>query len=336
MSGKNNMHWHGKIRIKPKFSDSNIPLVYKSDFNFGEYGEIEEKLVFSSWGDPHFGDLNFNLHSKIGQLKEQKYLFHEINILSDDEHTNLILDIQHLLFTPNKCIFLSEVNVFFDNFKYHEEKSPNEQLALNAIIEFDAINGLETVLYRLAKVHAIPYWHTTKEEVSFSTSQVDNGLVLNGIGKLHYFRTIKFNLYEGVKHSRFFAKTNKLSIETSVQLFIQSHFKDFVIYLKHQKKTNYHVITADDQMQTYCDFMGDFEGNSLLMDNILLIDNSLLMFGKLKIGKSENEFEYYHSCFTFNSCNHSFRMLLEVMDLNRNDYWNLQELNLEGIVCQDF
>ena len=147
---------------------------------------------------------------------------------------------------------------------------------------------------------------------------------------------IKFKLYEGVRYSRFFAKANKVSMETKVQLFIQSHFKDFVIYLKHQKKKNDHVITADDHMQSYCDFMGEFEGNGLLMDNILLIDNLLLMFGKLKIEKSENEFEYYHSCFSFSSSNQSLGMLLNVMDLNRNDFWNLQELNLEGIVCQDF
>ncbi|MCK6612043.1 MAG: hypothetical protein L6Q78_13500 [Bacteroidia bacterium] len=326
---KQGQRWQGKIRLKPKFNEEATHLLPDGWLDFGIYHELHEKVVFESWGHPHFAELTFALRSGIGGLSEVKYLFHYSTNTTNNDQTTFVLDFQHLCLTPSHCIFLCEVSMFFRNvICLKDEDELLDAYSLNLLIEFETQNKLEKVLKRLAQAHQIPTWQLGNSETLLDYQEDEIGWMLMGKANLKYYSTLRFIQRNGEEHNTMFSSKGKRNFTTTSRLFIQREFFDYVLYLDHPQKNEYYTISIDDQIDSFQTFLSDFKGNAIHLEHTLLISGMILIFCRVKIGLTDDEFDFYHCCLSFKSSNLSFQKISEHFLINQPDYWNLQEVEI--------
>jgi hypothetical protein len=325
--------WPGKTRIKPKFNIQKLPELPNGWYNFGEYQEATEHVSFEYFGEPNFAELNFNLRNTIGGVSHVKYMFHHGAIFLDNAELLIELNLRHVCISSSKCIFLCDASMLFSNVIHpiKEDDIEDDDFDFNIIIEFENKNELDKILKRLAKAQSIPVWEITPADDLKDIFESALGWEQLGKVDLKYYRTLKFNKYNNEEHLSLYADKKKRNFSSSASLAIMSEVLDYIICFDSQyinKVT--HIISGDEQTKDYSGFYRDSKGNAFYIENVLLMEDLILIFGRVKIDFSKNEYDYYKCCFSFKSTNSSFEMISQFLNINHQSYWNLQEIVLEN------
>ncbi|MCG9881248.1 MAG: hypothetical protein MH472_11680 [Bacteroidia bacterium] len=328
-------HWSGKIRIKPKFNFQKLRDLPNGWFNFGEYKEAIENVVFEYMGEPNFAELNFNLRNKVGTLCHVKYMFHHGANIVDSDQLLLELNLRHICISSAKCIFLCDARVIFSSLMLpNEDDDIVDDFSFNIIIEFENVNKLDEVLKHLTKSLNIPIWNIqNKKNVG---DIIDGNFTWEQLGRieLEYYKTLKFMEYKNEVHISVYTDNKKMNFSSPVSFVVMHRYMDYFISFDSQNKMSTHVLNTDDQMEDYGSFYGDFKGNAFYIENVLLFNGLILIFGRVKIDFSVDEYDYYKCCLSFKSSNLSFVNLSQHLNIYLQSYWNLQEVAFDGFEAQ--
>ncbi|MCA0426517.1 MAG: hypothetical protein LCH37_03695 [Bacteroidetes bacterium] len=332
MNNAKGYSFSGNIRLKPKSID--LRNVHNCELNLGVYDELKLPLSLNIWGDPNFACLQFKLPSEFAEIEEVNYHFHQFSNLTDTDNTFFCIDFQHMLFLDGRCYMLLEVGLVIKTLSHLYTVDNNDPFYFNGVCLLDYQPNEENLLAKFGSTQKIPVWKSVclPQEPKLEESEI--GYNLFGTTELKYFRTIRFFEYNGSKASKTIEKKQKPILRLKVALLIQTLHVDYLLgfYFSNGKEVKY--VNADEQVDNYVDFLADFEENGIFLENLILANDLIFLFAKIKVNGRNGDYDFYSSMICLPASNIYFDRFCEVFNLDKGDYWNFQSVSLEKLLIE--
>lgn len=328
--------WEGTIRLRPKNPSLTVDILLRDYFNFGEYGELREKVVFDSWSDACFGELRFSTQTKLGGLDEVRYWFTPGDNKTDKPNISFLIEIQHLFITSEKCYLLGQANLV-----YHaeEEFSVADDLifGVSVLCEFENINGIQLALKRLSKKNYFPTWENNFKRILNYEWDSTAGTTILGCIRLHYMRTTRYLFHYDRYHYYVAIKKNEPRIECEAHIRMQKCYRDFDLLFQSPTRKELEEINSVHLSKSYSSMMVDETektGPCMYIEQTILLKNYVFIMGVMRLMGRKNEYDYYKFSFKCNSSDLALAQINHSFQISSNDYWNLEEIDIDTLLQQ--
>lgn len=328
--------WEGTIRLRPKNPDTTVDILLRDYFNFGEYGELREKVIYDSWDDENFGELRFSTQTRLGGFEEVCYWFTPGGNRTDTAAIAIMIETQHVFCTPENCYLMGNINLFYDN-EYGFGIEESRLLESLFICEFENINGIKQSIKKLCKNNFIPFWDNNFERILGYQNDGSTNTSVLGRMRFNYLRTNRYLFYKDKYHYKVIIKNGKPAIEAETQLIMQKSYRDFDLLFQSPARNGLEEINSIHLSKSYSCMMLDETENTgpcMHIEQTLLIKNHLILMGIMRLKGQKNEYNYYKFSFRCIASDIALNQICFSFNLSNNEYWNLEEIDIDNMLQQ--
>jgi hypothetical protein len=309
--------------------------VHNGFLDLGAYDELKLPLSLHICCDPHFARLCFKLPANFGGIKEVNYHFHQYANTTDTDNTYFCMDFQHMVLQDGRCYLFLEVGLVMESLFTLNLEDKNDPFYFNGVCILDCNPSEEYTLSRFGSTQNIPFWKPHGLSKEDRVEECDLGFHLYGSADLKYYKTLRFFNHDEVVGHKTLEKTKKPSFKIKAGIFIQNHCVDYLMEFYFKEGKDVRFVNSDEQSESYIDFIANFEGNGIFIENMMLANDKIFILVNLKVKGRGGDYDFYKTMISFPASNAHFNKLCEVCNLDRNDYWNFQAFSLAVMLTEE-